>query len=199
MSKIEHLKRILGGTGKQKVLVSVGGKDAHLTETQSYRFSELSGQREVDSQSTNNPLEESRYALGDAAFRLLISEDQLLRKAAAGSVRLYTDAAGLTGRWQLGDGGDAVKSSFRALKSGFLALSTESCHELMQTGSTSVSVLDFCSNADPAATNIDNDTLETLQAWGQGHKQFYLQHPIHVDRYKVVLMAPLLASDQSSS
>ena len=196
MSKIEHLKRILGRTGKQKVLVSVGGKDARMTETQSYRFSELNGQREAESQTAaNNPLEESRYGIEDAAFRLFISEEQLLRMAADGSVRLYTDAAGLTGQWQRGDGADAVKSSFRPLKSGFLALSTESCHELMETGITSVSALDFCSNADPAATNVDRDTLETLQAWGQGHKRFFLQQPILVDRDKVVLMAPLLVSD----
>lgn len=196
MTKIGHWKRILGGTGKQKVLVSVGGKDARMTETQSYRFSELNGQREADSKTaSNNPLEESRYGLEDAAFRLLISEDQLLRKAAAGSVRLYTDAAGLTGRWQRGDGAGAVKSSFLALKSGFLALNTASCHELMQKGFTSASVLNFCNLADPAATNIDRDTLETLQAWGRGRKQFYLQQPILVNHDKVVLMAPLLVSD----
>lgn len=196
MSKIEHLKRILGRTGKQKVLVSVGGKDARMTETQSYRFSELNGQREAGSQSaTDNPLEESRYRLEDAAFRLLISKEQLLQKAAAGAVRLYADAAGLTGQWQRGDGADAVKSSIRPLRSGFLALSTQSCHEILQTGFASVSVLDFCSNADPAATDIDHDTLETLQAWGQGHKQFYLQQPVLVDRDKVFLMAPLLSSD----
>lgn len=196
MTRIGRWKRILGSTGKQKVLVNVAGKEARMTKTQSYRFSELSEQRGTSSQAASrNPLEESRYGLEDAAFRLLIGEDQLLRKAASGSVRLHTDAAGLTGRWQRGDGATAVKSSLFALKSGFLALSAESCNELLQKGFTSISFLDFCSSADPAAANIDSDTLATLQAWGSGRKRFCLEEPVLVDRNKVVLLAPLLVSD----
>ena len=196
MAKIGHWKRILGPTGKQKVLVSVGGKNARMTETQSYRFSELKEQRDAGSPAAiDNPLEESRYRLEDASFRLLISEDQLLQKAAAGSVRLYTNAEGLTGRWQRGGDAGAEQSSFRTLKSGFLALTTKSCGELMNKGVTSVSVLCFYDMADPAATNIDDDTLATLNAWGRGRKQFCLREPILVDRDKVVLLGPLLVSD----
>lgn len=196
MARIGQWKRILGQTGKQKVLVKVGGKHTPLTETQSYRFSELREQRAADSGATDcNPLQESRYSLEDASFRLMIDEDQLLQKAAAGSLCLYTNAEGLSGRWQRDGDCDATQSTVRTLKSGFLALDVRSCRELANEGRTSVTVLHFDGAAESAASNVDLETLETLNAWGPGEKRFHLQEPFSVDRDSVVLLAPLLPSD----
>lgn len=196
MARTGSWMKILGNTGKQKVSVRIGEKIEQLTETQSYRFVELTetGDSKNDA-STFNPLDDLRYGLEDAAFRLMISEDELLHRAAAGTIRLYADAAGLTGRWQRGRvDNDAVQSTERLLKSGFLALSVEACAELANKGRTRVTVLELHGSANPAGTNVDAETLQALSAWGQGNKLFCPRLPVEIVRNEVVLLAPLLVS-----
>ncbi len=196
MAKTGSWMKILGNTGKQKVLVRVGEKMEQLTETQSYRFVELTKtEASKNDASSVNPLDDLRYGLEDAAFRLMISEDELLQRAAAGTIRLYSDASGLTGRWQRGQVDiDAVRSSARLLKSGFLALSVDACAELANKGRARVTVFELPASANPAGTNVDQETLQALSAWGHGNKQFQPQEPVEIDRNDVVLLSPLLAS-----
>lgn len=86
MSKIGLWKNIFGH--REKVAVDVGGKTELLTETQSYRFSEISEQQDAPpGPSYSNPLEDIRYKLSDAAFRLMISEDEVLAKHGRAIVR----------------------------------------------------------------------------------------------------------------
>ena len=189
--------KILGQTAKPKVPVVVGKKVEQMTETQSYRFAQLNDGDKLKSDPTaGNPLEDLRYRLVDAAFRLMISEKELLQKAALGSIRLYTDATGLTGRWQRERvDADAVQSSPRRLKSGFLALDVKACAGLVTQGSTSVSVLELPGSANPAGIDLDSETLQTLSAWGLGNKQFLLEEPLVIDRNRVVLLSPLVLSN----
>ena len=98
MSKIGLWKSILGH--REKVAVKVGAKTEMLTDTQSFRFNEINETRDVSLRSAyRNPLEDSRYEIEDAAFRLMITVDEVLGRAAAGGLRLYVDVAGKSGHW----------------------------------------------------------------------------------------------------
>jgi hypothetical protein len=95
MPKIGQWKKILGNTEKPKTRVQVSGKAEAMTDTQSIRFEELTKRRDAGTPAADrNPLAESKYGLEDASFRLIITEDQLLHKAATGSISLFVDAVG---------------------------------------------------------------------------------------------------------
>ncbi len=189
---------------KQKVLVDVGGKKEPMTATQSYRFSEIQEARSPTEQETgdirgtpeqggyHNPLEQSRYTLEEAAFRLMISGDEIIQRAAKGGLRLYVDVGGVEGRWcRREPSGRVSQSSPGTIVSGLLRLRSKSCKQLAASGHASVATLDLCTKADPVAAGIDHDTMANLIAWGKGDKQFFPTEPLFVDRSTVVLLPPL--------
>lgn len=191
MSKIGLWKNIFGH--KEKIAVSVGGRTELLTATQSYRFSEISEQKHVPLKpSYKNPLEDARYALSDAAFRLMISEDEVLAKAAAGDMRLYIDVAGMSGHWCRRDHeGNVSQSSVATIGTGWLKLRSRACADLSKHGRAIVRTLDLCEMADASQTSLDENTRANLGAWGQGKKQFFPLHPLTIERDMVVLLPPV--------
>lgn len=191
MSKIGLWNNIFGH--KEKVAVSVGGRTELLTQTQSYRFSEIREQKDTPPRpSYSNPLEDARYTLTDAAFRLMISEDEVLAKAAAGDMRLYVDVAGLSGYWCRCDHeGNVSQSSVATIGTGLLRLRSRACADLSKHGRAIVRTLDFCRRSEESQTSLDDNTLANLRAWGPGEKQFFPLHPLTIDRDMVVLLPPL--------
>lgn len=193
MSRANQWRKIFGHTEKQKV--RVGAKLEELTDTQAYRFEELTHANAGDSKTANgNPLEQSRYSLDEAAFRLMISEEDVLQRAVSGAIALFTGVAGFTGRWRrVASNGSAVESSVLTLRSGYLALTVGACRELIRHGATSVSILEFPNLSDPATAELDDETLTVLSAWGKQKKSFCVSEPQRVDRSRIVLLAPLVA------
>lgn len=191
MSKIGLWKNIFGH--KEKVAVSVGGRTELLTQTQSYRFSEISQQTDAPSRpSYSNPLEDTRYTVSDAAFRLMISEDEVLAKAAAGGMHLYVDVAGMSGHWCRRDHeGNVSQSSVTTIGMGLLKLRSRACADLSKHGRAIARTFDLCRTSDESQTNLDENTLANLRAWGPGEKQFFPLHPLTIDRDMVVLLPPL--------
>ena len=99
MSKAGLWKNIFGQ--REKVVVDVGGTPHELTHTQKFRFEELrESQRQLRASSYLNPLDDSRYSLDGAAFRLMLDPTEILEKAVAGRYRIYVDASGVTGTWR---------------------------------------------------------------------------------------------------
>ena len=195
MLKIARWKKILGHSEKQKVLVEVSGKTEVMTDTQSYRFEELTSSRDTEKVAADrNPLDDPHYKLQDAAFRLMITEDELLQKAAAGSIFLYVDSAGLQGHWRRRNAaGEIHESALKVSKSGLLALDQKTCKELATSGKAQVSSLHFRPRSDLSILNFDQETLATLIAWG-GNRQFCLQDPMQISRDEVLLLPPLVLS-----
>jgi len=191
MSKVGLWKNILGY--REKVAVDVGGKTEMLTATQSFRFGEISEQKDASAHpSYRNPLDDTRYKLSDAAFRLMISEDEVLAKAAAAELRLYIDVAGTSGHWCRRDQqGDVSQSSVTTIQSGWLKLRSRACADLAKHGRAIVRTLDLCRKADASQTGLDDNTLANLNAWGLGDKQFSPLHPLTIERDMVVLLPPL--------
>jgi hypothetical protein len=175
--------------------VQVSGKDAELTDTQAYRFDELTHTDKRTSQTVPvNPIEQPRYSLEDAAFRLMTSESVILQRATSGSIKLYASAAGLAGRWRRLDGnGNSMESSLRTLRSGYLGLTALSCKELELHGGAKVLVFEFPDNPDLSALDLDFETQQELSAWGTEKKCFCVSEPHWVDSDGVVLLAPLVA------
>ena len=192
MPKDSRWKKIFGSR-KPTVPVRVGDKAAEMTETQAYRFDELTQSGQQDARPVNdNPLDQSRYSLADAAFRLMTDETDLLQRAAANSIKLYTDVSGLAGRWRRIDGsGDAMESSLRTLRSGYLKLGTLSCLDLAAIGSTIVSVFELPDISDPSTLELDAETLLELSAWGSEKKCFCVHEPKRVSTDEIILLAPL--------
>lgn len=192
MSKLSQWKKILGHSTKPKVAVQVAGKSEQMTQTQSYRFEELAAKRgDADASLDNNPLSESSYTLGDAAFRLMLSEDELLQRAAAGSVYLYVETSGLSGRWRCrAADGSVVMSSSQTLGSGLLALGCAACRDLADAETAQVTAL--CSTPQTHGAPPD--------AWiGEGKRGgepdlFLLADPLLVSRDGVALLPPLSSS-----
>ncbi len=168
MSSISRWKKLFGRTGKPTFKVLVGEATEEMTDTQAYRFDELTHAGPRDSRAaSSNPLEQPVYSLAEAAFRLMSSEEDLLHRAAAGSIRLFTNAAGFTGRWRRVDtNGETVESSARILSSGYLALTILSCKELSLSGASSVLVFEYPLMSDPSVLNFEAQTLQELSAWG---------------------------------
>ena len=191
MSKPGLWKSILGH--REKVAVNVGGKTEMLTDTQSFRFEEISGTREAPQPAGyRNPLEETQYSLEDAAFRLMITEDEVLAKAAAGGLRLYVDAAGKSGHWARRDlEGNVSQSSVFTIRAGLLKLRSRACDDLAKHGRAIVRTLDLCRTNGLTTAGLDDDTLANLRAWGPGDKQFFPLHPLTIERGDVILLPPL--------
>lgn len=191
MTKVGLWKNIFGY--REKVAVDVGGRTELLTETQSYRFSEIAEQKDVPSRASySNPLEDARLTLRDAAFRLMISEDEVLAKAAAGELHLHIDVAGTSGHWCRRDQqGNVSQSSVATIRSGWLRLRSRACADLAKHGRAIVRTLDLCRTADASQTALDDNTLANLRAWGAGEKQFSPLHPLTIERDMVVLLPPL--------
>ena len=191
MARIGFIRGVLGQ--KEKVSVKVGGKTELMTHTQSFRFNELAdSKRESGTPAYHNPLDEARYSLADAAFRLMLSEDEVLRKAVAGNVRLYVDMAGQAGRWRRrGPDGIVSQSAVGMIGTGLLKLRERACHELDARGRAIVNTLDFCTVRGVSDAGFDQATLDNLRAWGPGDKQFFPLHPLNVERDMLVLLPPL--------
>ncbi len=187
-------KKLFGRSKKPTVEVQVGDKAEVMTETQAYRFDELAqtGNRSRDA-ANDNPLEQSRYSLEEAAFRLMTSEAELVQRAAAGSLPLYTNAAGLTGRWRRIDAnGEVVESSVRPVKSGCLRVPVAACKELALEGSARVTVLEYPADPELADLKLEHVITLELAAWGNEKKVFCLDAPQRVDLASVVLLPPLV-------
>ncbi len=191
MSTIGRLKNIFGH--REKVAVKVGAKTELLTDTQSYRFSEISETRDAPMRSAyQNPLNDTRYSLEDAAFRLMITEDEVLAKAAAGGLRLYVDVAGMSGHWARRDlEGNVSQSSVFTIRAGLLKLRSRACDDLAKHGRAIVRTLDLCRTNGLTTAGLDDDTLANLRAWGPGDKQFFPLHPLTIERGDVILLPPL--------
>ncbi len=191
MSRIGRWKNIFGH--REKVAVKVGAKTELLTDTQSYRFSEISETRDAPTRPAyKNPLNDTRYGLEDAAFRLMITEDEVLAKAAAGGLRLYVDAAGKSGHWARRDlEGNVSQSSVFTIRAGLLKLRSRACDDLAKHGRAIVRTLDLCRTNGLTTAGLDDDTLANLRAWGPGDKQFFPLHPLTIERGDVILLPPL--------
>ncbi|MCH8100478.1 MAG: hypothetical protein IIB74_08580 [Proteobacteria bacterium] len=194
MLNASRWKNIFGCVQKPTVTVQVGDTVEELTDTQAYRFEELTRGGARKAQAVyDNPLAQPRYSLEEAAFRLMTSEDAILQRAASGTVKLYANAAGLAGRWRrLDANGGSVESSLRTLRSGYLGLTVLSCNELALSGSTRVLVFEFPDISDQSALNLDVETLQELSAWSKEKKVFCLSEPWWVDRDAIVVPAPVV-------
>lgn len=194
MSRVGQWKRILGRSAKPQVPVLVDGKTAIMTDTQAYRFEELTDTGSRRQPAANlNPLEQSTYSLEDAAFRLMTTEADILERAASGSIRLYSNVEGLAGHWRRADASNvATESSLRTLRSGYLALPKGLCKELPQNSGVDVTAFEFPELADMSVLNIDHTTLQELSVWGTEKKYFCPAGPHRVERSDIVLLAPLV-------
>ena len=163
--------------GKQKHRVRL--KDStytDLTDTQAYRFEELSNPQPGDAAAGAGG-----YPLEDAARHLGVDPEHLLQQAAQGLVHLYVAATGLTGRWQRSPAGrDPSAASAQTLDAGFLALGAAACDELSRLGSTDVSVLERRNPGDARAGSP-----------GSAAVYFRLEEPCWVYPRNVVLLPPL--------
>ena len=192
MSKLQQWKKIFLPETKEKVQVLVGSKEEQLTTTQSYRFDQLQKSREADHERPANPFEESRYSLAEAAFRLMISEQDVLTKASTGELRLYADASGRQGCWQhLVAGRVAEQSSLQTLARGYLALAFPDCKKLEKLGHADLTVLELPSSQKLAAAGLDKRRIEELRPWGEGKVVYRLREPMRIETGDVVLLPPL--------
>lgn len=178
---------------KEKVVVDVGGESHAMTHTQKFRFEELrESQRQLDSRAYKNPLEDSRYGLDDAAFRLMLSPDEVLDKAIAGKYRVYVDASDVTGTWRRREpSGTVSQSRLATIRSGLLRLRRKSLEALRRSDAVQVGVLDYCPRAAKTDQRLDCDSLANLEGWGPGDKQFFPVAPMVVERSRLVLLPPL--------
>lgn len=191
MSNIGFWKNIL--RPKEKVAVDVGDKTELLTHTQSYRFRQIAENRDAPPQAAyRNPLENEHYCLEDAALRLMVSEDDVLAKGAAGNIRLYVDVAGQSGHWVLQEqNGTLSQSTVTTIRSGLLRLGTKACDHLSRHDRAMVRTLNLCGVNGISRAGLDDVTVANLLAWGPGDKQFFPLHPLTVERDMVVLLPPL--------
>ena len=180
---------------KKKVTIPVGSELVQFTNTQAGRLQELVEYRRRDPEPGQaNAFEKPRYTLEESAFRLLVTEEHLLQKAASESVDLYINVADLQGFWRYkAADGRSLQSTVQTLLSGYLALTTNSCRDLAEKGGSNVTVLELRCPSDPSAMDLEGEIVAALSVWGEGRKFFYLQEPLWVDREKIVLMAPLTA------
>lgn len=178
---------------RKKTAIPVGGELVPLTETQAGRLQELTEYRRHNSEPAQaSAFEKPRYSLEESAFRLLVTEEQLLQKSVSGSVDLYISVRNLHGVWRYrAADGHLQQSAVQTLLSGYLALTTNSCRELAQEGSCNVAVLELRYPSNPSTLDLDNEVVAALSIWGEGRKFFCLEEPLRVDREMIVLMAPL--------
>jgi len=192
MAKIDRWREIFRGNKKQKKTVKVGEKFEDMTGTQANRFEELAQHGIPDLQPDANSPGKVHYTLAEVSEHLNVSGRQLMQQAASGSFHLFVNAAGLAGCWRRGaPEGGSMSTPVQTLVSGYLALTSRSCNGMIGLGSCNVSVLEFRCPSDPAAIELDHETMEALIAWGEDDKYFCLQEPLWVEEDKVVLIAPL--------
>ncbi len=192
MSKLSQWKKILGHSPKETVSVSVAGKSEQMTQTQSYRLEELTAKRGGPCpESDRNPLQASHFTLEEAALQLMVTEREILQRAAGGVLHLYVDASNLSGRWRCrAQHGSVALSSSQALPAGFLALACAACAELAEAGTTQVTVLSstpltYCAPAEAWIAREGRSGEPDL---------FLLSEPASVDLSSVVLLPPLSMS-----
>ncbi len=192
MAKSQGLRKFFA-QAKKTVPIKIGNKLMQFTTTQAVRLGELADRRRDAAEGgPAQGLDQSRYSLEDAAFRLLQSEDMLLAQAADGKQVLYVDVSGLQGRWMCRNAeGEVLQSNVQALDRGFLALIDKDAKTLHQQGHCDVSIVELVLPPDAAVANIPRDVMTALQAWGDARKAFRLEAPLRVERSAVVLMAPL--------
>jgi len=195
MSRIGRWKEVFGKSEKPKMTVRTRDSFEELTDTQAYRFEELTnGSDGVRSSENENPFDQSRYSLGDVAFRLMTTELDVLGRAASGTIDLFVPVDGLAGRWRyLAPDGRATISSGMVLRSGYLALTIGACEKLAEFDNIEVEMLVFPKLADPAALGFDGETQAVLSTSGNKRISFYLTTSREIDRDGVVIMAPLVA------
>lgn len=189
MAKVGARKGLFGH--KEKVLVDIGGELQEMTDTQSYRFGELEkSRRELPSR--QNPLDDVRYDLESAAFRLMTSEDDVLGKAIAGRFRVYVDASGMIGQWRRRDSeGNLSQSGLASIRDGLLRLPHRSLVEVKERGRATVTALQYCEIAADTDQRLDRETRDNLHAWGLGDLQFVPAEPMIVERRQLLLLPPL--------
>ncbi|MEM1176084.1 MAG: hypothetical protein AAGA33_08680 [Pseudomonadota bacterium] len=192
MAKSQGLRKFFA-QAKKTVPIKIGSKLMQFTTTQAVRLGELADRRrDAADGGPAQILDQSRYSLEDAAFRLLQSEDMLLAQAADGKHTLYVGIAGLDGRWMCrSTDGEVLQSNVQSLDRGYLALVKKDAKTLRQHGHCDVSILELVLPPDAAAADIPPAVMTALQAWGEVGKAFRLESPLRVDRSSVVLMAPL--------
>jgi len=167
----------------EKVQVAVGGQLAEMTETQSWRYNELSGAFSFE-----------RCTLAEAAQRRQQSETELLAAAGDGHLLLFVNCAGLSGHWVLEQArGQAARTAPMVLKSGYLALPASVCSELAQTTSTITAVVEFAPTTDSKALELDVTQLAKLTAGSGARRYFCLDKPLVIRRDAVYLIE---ASDE---
>lgn len=190
--RIGHFPKWMNSV-KKKLPIRVGGRLVRFTDTQAGRLEELTDYRRRDPEPGQaNAFEKAHYTLKESAFRLLATEEELLQKAGSGLVDLYIDVADLQGLWRYkAADGRSLQSTVQSLRSGYLALTTNSCRELAEKGGSNVMALELRCPSDPSAMNLEVEIVAALSVWGDGRKLFCLQEPLWVDREKIVLMAPL--------
>lgn len=190
VSNASRWKKIFGSAKSPTVTVQVGAKSEDMTDTQAYRFEELKrNSSQILPKLNVNPLEQARYSLDDAAFRLMTNKADILQRAAAGSIKFYVNAAGFSGRWRRMDGpGDTAESSIQTIRSGYLELTNQSCKQLSLHDHASVSVFVLPDVPDPSGLVLDNEMLQELSAWGGGMKCFCVIEPQRVNREEIILL-----------
>jgi len=191
MPKSQGLMRFFAPA--KKVPIKVGNKTMQFTSTQAVRLNELADRRRAaNDDDAAHGIEQPRYALEDAAFRLLQTEEIVMAQAADCKFPVYVDASGLEGTWMARTAdGDVLKSSVQTLERGYLALMAKDVQRLMQTGECDISILEFSLPPDPSAAELPNAVVTALGCWGDAKKVFRLQQPLRVDRAMIYLMAPL--------
>ncbi len=192
MAKSQGLRKFFA-QAKKTVPIKIGNKLMQFTTTQAVRLGELADRRrDAADGGPAQGLDQLRYSLEEAAFRLLQSEDMLLAQAADGKHALYVDIAGLDGRWMCrSPDGEVLQSNVQSLDRGFLALIDKDARTLHQQGHCDVSILQLVLPPDEAAADIPHNVMTALQAWGDARKAFRLESPLRVERSSVVMMAPL--------
>lgn len=193
MSIIERWKGLFGKSEAPKKTVHVGESFEELTHTQAYRFNELSeasGKHRL--KENDNPFDRAKYSLGDAAFRLMTSEADVLRRAASGEMHLFVSTNGTIGRWRyLSPDGSSTESSETELTGGHLALPVGTCQGLVSAESVEASVLHFPKTTNAALLEFDAKTQALLSTSGGRSVDFLLTTPLRVARDQILLMAPL--------
>lgn len=197
MKGIGQWKQLLGGS-KKTVPVRMGGTVESMTVTQAHRFDELSHrQQNAASRSDSNPFEGKRYSISDAAFRLMTSESRILDLAASGSIALFADVGGLSGRWMREDDSHGVLySPAMTLDAGYLAIPSAECTELISRGQVEASVFELPRLTDPGATGLDPDVLAVTSTWPECRAFFESSAPRRVTIGSVVLLPPLALPDE---
>ena len=192
MAKSQGLRKFLA-QAKKTVPIKIGNKLMQFTTTQAVRLGELADRRrDASDGGPAQGLDQPRYSLEDAAFRLLQSEDMLLAQAADGKHALYVDITGQAGRWMCRNAdGEVLQSNVQPAERGFLAMIDKDVRTLHQQGHCDVSIVELVLPPDEAAADIPHAVMTALQAWGDARKAYRLETPMRVDRQSVYLMAPL--------